>query len=186
MVVEVGSMQSLEPRKLSFESCLLHQPRVARGDGFGHRWASVLALLREPLFLFSESIPAVSPNRDALPGVPPSGCYCCQSHSNFRRRSPDGPTSRSHESSLLDARTSFWAYFVGFALIPGALSLAMKTYWHLASGCRGVNDFSFCVDDSHSQVAQRPREAVALTILLRDLALSAGALAFATTLTRAK
>lgn len=74
----------------------------------------------------------------------------------------------------------FWAYFVGVALIAAALSLATKRYWHLASASLGVMIFLFVLMIHVPNWLKAPYNSVRLTILLRDLALSAGALAFAT------
>src|SRR5215475_10333371 len=74
----------------------------------------------------------------------------------------------------------FWAYFVGVALIAAALSLAAKKYLHLASASLGVMIFLFVLMIHLPNWLEAPYNSVRLTILLRDLALSAGALAFAT------
>lgn len=80
----------------------------------------------------------------------------------------------------------FWAYFVGLALIAAALSLATKRYWHLASASLGIMIFLFVLLIHLPNWIKAPYNSVRLTMLLRDLALSAGALAFSTLWTEPK
>jgi uncharacterized membrane protein len=80
----------------------------------------------------------------------------------------------------------FWAYFVGFALIAAALSLTTGIQRRLASALLGLMIFMFALMIHLPNFAQTPHDPVRLTILLRDLCLSAGALAFAASLSNQK
>jgi uncharacterized membrane protein len=73
----------------------------------------------------------------------------------------------------------FWAYFVGFALIAAALSLATKTQARLSAALLGIMIFLFVFLIHIPSCLAIPYDKTRLTIVLRDLALSAGALAFA-------
>jgi len=73
----------------------------------------------------------------------------------------------------------FWAYFVGFALIAAALSLATSIRWRLAAALLGIMIFIFVLTIHIPNLFAAPHDKTRLTILLRDLSLSAGALAFA-------
>jgi uncharacterized membrane protein len=72
----------------------------------------------------------------------------------------------------------FWAYFVGFALIAAALSLATSIRWRLAAAFLGIMIFIFVLTIHIPNLLNAPHDKVRLTLLLRDLTLSAGALAF--------
>jgi uncharacterized membrane protein YphA (DoxX/SURF4 family) len=71
----------------------------------------------------------------------------------------------------------FWAYFVGVALIVAALSLATGIQWRLAAFLLGVMIFLFVLILHIPALFAAPRDQIKLTIALRDLALSGGALA---------
>ncbi|HEY1468622.1 MAG TPA: hypothetical protein VGF61_06230 [Candidatus Acidoferrum sp.] len=72
----------------------------------------------------------------------------------------------------------FWAYFVGFALLAAALSLATAIRWRLAAALLGIMIFIFVLTIHLPNLLAAPHEKTRLTIFLRDLLLSAGALAF--------
>jgi uncharacterized membrane protein len=72
----------------------------------------------------------------------------------------------------------FWAYFVGFALIAAALSLATSIRWRLAAALLGIMIFIFVLTIHIPNLLAAPHDRTRLTIFLRDLTLSAGALAF--------
>jgi uncharacterized membrane protein len=73
----------------------------------------------------------------------------------------------------------FWAYFVGGALIAAALSLATKIQSRLSAALLGIMIFLFVLLIHLPAWLATPYDKTRLTIVLRDLALSAGALAFA-------
>ncbi len=73
----------------------------------------------------------------------------------------------------------FWAYFVGFALVAAALSLATSIRWRLAAALLGIMIFIFVLTIHIPNLFAAPHDRTRLTILLRDLCLSAGAVAFA-------
>jgi len=73
----------------------------------------------------------------------------------------------------------FWAYFVGFALIAAALSLATSIRWRLAAALLGIMIFVFVLTIHTPNLLAAPHQRTRVTILLRDLSLSMGALAFA-------
>jgi uncharacterized membrane protein len=79
----------------------------------------------------------------------------------------------------------FWAYFVGFALVAAALSLATSIRWRLAAALLGIMIFIFVLTIHIPNFVAAPHEKTRLTVLLRDLSLSAGALAFAASQTGA-
>jgi len=72
----------------------------------------------------------------------------------------------------------FWAYFVGFALIAAALSLATNILSRIAATLLGIMILLFVLTIHLPNWMKTPGMNVQLTILLRDTALSAGALAF--------
>jgi uncharacterized membrane protein len=74
----------------------------------------------------------------------------------------------------------FWVYFVGVALIAAALSLAANKVALLAATLLGIMLFLFVLLIHAPACFATPHDKTRLTILLRDMALSAGALAFAT------
>jgi uncharacterized membrane protein len=79
----------------------------------------------------------------------------------------------------------FWAYFVGFALVAAALSLATSIRWRLAAALLGIMIFIFVLTIHIPNLLAAPHERTRVTILLRDLCLSMGALAFAASLSSA-
>ncbi|HKV76980.1 MAG TPA: hypothetical protein VJP02_02500 [Candidatus Sulfotelmatobacter sp.] len=73
----------------------------------------------------------------------------------------------------------FWAYFVGVALIAAALSLATQIQSRMASALLGIMIFIFVLLIHIPSCFAIPYDKTRLTIVFRDSALSAGALAFA-------
>lgn len=77
----------------------------------------------------------------------------------------------------------FWAYFVGVGFIAGPLSLATKIQARLAASLLALTFFLFVVLMDAPAWAQNPRDRIALTLALRELAFSGGPLALAASLT---
>ncbi|HVP62924.1 MAG TPA: hypothetical protein VMT11_20375 [Myxococcaceae bacterium] len=77
----------------------------------------------------------------------------------------------------------FWAYFVGACFIAAALSLVTGIQARLAAGLLAVTFFSFVVLMDVPAWAEDPRDRFALTLALRELSFSGGALALAASLT---
>jgi uncharacterized membrane protein YphA (DoxX/SURF4 family) len=77
----------------------------------------------------------------------------------------------------------FWAYFVGVAMISAALSLATGIQWRLAALLLGIMIFLFVLMLHIPALFSLTHDKTRLTIALRDLALSGGALALATSST---
>lgn len=77
----------------------------------------------------------------------------------------------------------FWAYFVGTCFIAAALSLVTRNRARLSASLLAVTFFLFVVLMDAPGWAQSPRNRFALTIALRELSFSGGALALAATLT---
>jgi len=77
----------------------------------------------------------------------------------------------------------FWAYFVGACFIAAALSLVTKIHTRLAAILLALTFFLFVVLMDAPGWARNPRERIALTLMLRELAFSGGALALAASLT---
>lgn len=73
----------------------------------------------------------------------------------------------------------FWAYFVGVALIAAALSLATNIKSRLSSALLGIMIFLFVLLIHIPSCLMIPYDKTRLTLVFRDLALSAGALTFA-------
>lgn len=73
----------------------------------------------------------------------------------------------------------FWVYFVGTALLAGAIGLATKKFARLAALCFGVMLFCFVLMLHIPSLIATPHDRFALAILLRDLSFSCGALVFA-------
>ena len=73
----------------------------------------------------------------------------------------------------------FWAYFVGVALIAAALSLVTKIQWRLAALLLGIMIFLFVLMIHIPGCFATPFDKTGVTLALRDLALSASALALA-------
>lgn len=77
----------------------------------------------------------------------------------------------------------FWAYFVGACFIAAGLSLATKIQARLAASLLALTFFLFVVLMDVPGWAQNPRDRFALTLALRELSFSGGALALAASLT---
>jgi uncharacterized membrane protein len=73
----------------------------------------------------------------------------------------------------------FWTYFVGVALICGAISTALKQKAGLSAPLLALMLFLFVVLISVPRVVAKPGDRIAWAVLFRDLAFSGGALAFA-------
>jgi hypothetical protein len=71
----------------------------------------------------------------------------------------------------------FWAYFVGVALLAASLSLVTRIQWRLAALLLGIMIFLFVLILHIPALFALPHDKTRLTIALRDLALSGGALA---------
>jgi uncharacterized membrane protein len=76
----------------------------------------------------------------------------------------------------------FWAYFVGACFIAAALSLMTRIQARLAAALLGLTFFLFVVLMDVPAWAQDPRDRIALTLALRELSFSGGALALAASL----
>jgi len=76
----------------------------------------------------------------------------------------------------------FWAYFVGACFIGAALSMVTRIQARLAATLLALNFFLFVVLMDVPAWAQDPRDRIALTIALRELSFSGGALALAASL----
>ena len=77
----------------------------------------------------------------------------------------------------------FWAYFVGACFILAALSLVTRIGARLAASLLALTFFLFVVLMDIPAWAQDPRDRFALTLALRELSFSGGALALAASLT---
>ena len=77
----------------------------------------------------------------------------------------------------------FWAYFVGACFIAAAFSLVTRIQARLAASLLALTFFLFVVLMDAPGWARNPRERIALTLMLRELAFSGGALALAASLT---
>jgi len=77
----------------------------------------------------------------------------------------------------------FWAYFVGACFIAAGFSLATGIQTRLAASLLGLAFFLFVVLMEGPSWAQEPRNRIALTVALREMAFSGGALALAASLT---
>ncbi|HEY6330316.1 MAG TPA: hypothetical protein VI756_13340 [Blastocatellia bacterium] len=73
----------------------------------------------------------------------------------------------------------FWTYFVGTALIVGALSLATTIQWRLAAGSFALMLLIFWLTIHLPNFLAFPRNPGVLTLLTREILLLAGCLAFA-------
>lgn len=73
----------------------------------------------------------------------------------------------------------FWALFVGFCLIAGALGLALRRYEILAAALFGTMMFLFVLLMHIPFVVQFPKDRLAWSIFFRDLTFGTGALCFA-------
>ena len=77
----------------------------------------------------------------------------------------------------------FWAYLVGTCFIAAALSLVTKIQARLVGEFARLDVFPFRRADGRPGLAQNPRDRFALTLALRELSFSGGALALAASLT---
>ncbi|HKQ87465.1 MAG TPA: hypothetical protein VJS43_11945, partial [Candidatus Acidoferrales bacterium] len=73
----------------------------------------------------------------------------------------------------------FWAYFVGACFIAAALSLVTRIQARLSARLLALTFFLFVVLMDAPAWAQDPHNRFALTLALRELSFSGGALAFA-------
>jgi uncharacterized membrane protein len=76
----------------------------------------------------------------------------------------------------------FWAYFVGACFIAAAISLVTRIQARLAASLLALTFFLFVVLMDVPGWAQDPRDRFALTLALRELSFSGGALALAASL----
>jgi len=77
----------------------------------------------------------------------------------------------------------FWAYFVGTCFIAAGFSLVTRIQAHLAASLLALTFFLFVVLMDVPAWAHHPRDRIGLTLALRELAFSGGALALAASLT---
>jgi uncharacterized membrane protein YphA (DoxX/SURF4 family) len=77
----------------------------------------------------------------------------------------------------------FWAYFVGACFIAAGLSLVTRVQARLAASLLGLTFFLFVALMDIPAWVQDPRDRFALTLVLRELSFSGGALALAASLT---
>jgi uncharacterized membrane protein len=77
----------------------------------------------------------------------------------------------------------FWAYFVGACFVAAALSLVTRIQARLSSSLLALTFFLFVVLMDAPAWARHPQDRFAVTLALRELAFSGGALALAVTLT---
>ena len=78
---------------------------------------------------------------------------------------------------------SFWVYLIGACFIAAALSLVTGIQARLSAGLLALTFFLFVVLMHAPGWAHHPRNRFALTVALREIAFSGGALALAATLT---
>ena len=76
----------------------------------------------------------------------------------------------------------FWTYFIGACFIAAAMSLVTGIQARVAAGLLALNFFLFVVLMDAPAWAQNPRDRIALTLALRELSFSGGALALASSL----
>jgi uncharacterized membrane protein YphA (DoxX/SURF4 family) len=77
----------------------------------------------------------------------------------------------------------FWAYFIGACFIVAALSMVTGILARLAASLVALNFFLFVALMDVPAWLQDPRDRIALTLVLRELTFSGGALALAASLT---
>ncbi len=77
----------------------------------------------------------------------------------------------------------FWAYFVGACFIAAAFSMVTRIQARFSASLLGLTFFLFVVLMDAPSWAQNPRDRLALTLTLRELSFSGGALALAASLT---
>ena len=80
----------------------------------------------------------------------------------------------------------FWAYFVGACFVAAAFSLVTRIQALLAASLLALTFFLFVVLMDAPAWAHHPRDPFALTLALRELAFSGGALALAATIAMAR
>ena len=73
----------------------------------------------------------------------------------------------------------FWAYFVGFALLAAATSLAVRKFVRFSSTLLGLMFFLFVCTLHIPNVVANPKDRFAWAVALRDLSFAAGAWALA-------
>ncbi len=78
---------------------------------------------------------------------------------------------------------TFWAYFVGACFIAAAFSLVTRIQARLSASLLALNFFLFVVLMDVPGWLANPRDRIALTLVLRELSFSGGALALASSLT---
>lgn len=77
----------------------------------------------------------------------------------------------------------FWAYFIGACFVAAAISLVTRIQARLSAALLALTFFLFVVLMDVPGWAQDPRDRFALTLALRELSFSGGALALAASLT---
>jgi uncharacterized membrane protein YphA (DoxX/SURF4 family) len=77
----------------------------------------------------------------------------------------------------------FWAYFIGASFIAAAVSMATRIQARLSASLVALTFFLFVVLMDIPAWAEDPRDRLAFTLALRELAFSGGALALAASLT---
>ena len=77
----------------------------------------------------------------------------------------------------------FWAYFIGACFIVAALSMVTGILARLAASLVALNFFLFVILMDFPAWLQDPRDRIALTLVLRELTFSGGALVLAASLT---
>src|SRR5262249_38736488 len=77
----------------------------------------------------------------------------------------------------------FWAYFVGACFVAAGFSLVTRIQARLSASLLALTFFLFVVLMDAPAWVQHPRDPFALTLALRELSFSGGALALAATLT---
>lgn len=78
---------------------------------------------------------------------------------------------------------TFWAYFIGACFIAAGVSLATRIQTRLSASLLALTFFLFAVLMDAPAWAQDPGDRIALTLALRELSFSGGALALAASLT---
>lgn len=78
----------------------------------------------------------------------------------------------------------FWVYFVGACFIAAALSLVTRIQARLAASLLGLTFFLFVALMHAPAWARNPQNRFVLTVVLREISFSGGALALAATLTQ--
>lgn len=77
----------------------------------------------------------------------------------------------------------FWAYFIGACFIAAAVSLVTRIQTRLSASLLALTFFLFVVLMDTPAWVEDPRDRIALTLALRELSFSGGALALAASLT---